>query len=227
MGEVLEIVLADDHAVFLDALTAVLGQLGHLILGSATTRSGMVDAVRASRPDICITENRFPDGEGVEVLGQLAQASPDTKVIMLTADGSPETLRQALDAGASAYVHKTRGVAVLLEVLRRVTAGEIVIEGSFVRARPVPEAQAPLQLRRLATYLTQRELECLSLLAAGLDTAAMSHRLGVSRTTVRSHVQAVLTKLGVHSRLEAASVATRYGLVDLSAHRDLPATARA
>jgi DNA-binding NarL/FixJ family response regulator len=226
MGEVLEIVLADDHAVFLDALTAVLGQLGHVILASATTRTGMVESVSAFRPAICVTENKFPDGDGVDVIAQLAKASPDTKIIMLTADGTPETLRQALDAGASAYIHKTRGVAVLLDVLRRVTAGEIVIEGSFVRTKPV-EGKAPLELRRLAAYLTQRELECLSLLAAGLDTAAMSRRLGVSRTTVRSHVQAILTKLGVHSRLEAASVATRYGLVELPSTLGGHAAARA
>jgi DNA-binding CsgD family transcriptional regulator len=66
----------------------------------------------------------------------------------------------------------------------------------------------------MANYLTHRELECLALLAAGLDTAAMAARLGLSTTTIRSHVQAVLTKLGVHSRLEAASLAMRYHLVD-------------
>jgi len=86
------------------------------------------------------------------------------------------------------------------------------------RFRP-PRLAGPLgsqELRLLATYLTPRELECLALLASGFGTTLIARRLGVSTMTIRSHVQAVLTKLGVHSRLEAASLAIRYGLVDAS-----------
>ncbi|MDT4893525.1 MAG: two-component system, NarL family, nitrate/nitrite response regulator NarL [Pseudonocardiales bacterium] len=213
MGNAFDVVLADDHVVFLDALSAVLGQFGYEIRATATTSKGLLDAVRALRPALCVTESHFRDGAVVDMFGELARCSPDTRTVVLTADGDPATMRQALDAGACGYVHKTRGVADLLDVLRRVGAGEIVVEGSFVRAVK-PSGTAPLELAHLATFLTGREIECLQLLVAGNDTVTMARRLGVCRTTVRSHVQAVLTKLGVHSRLEAAALAVRYGLVE-------------
>jgi two-component system nitrate/nitrite response regulator NarL len=208
----LTVVLADDHVVFLDALTAVLSKLGHRIEGAATTRAALVERVRSLRPDICLIDTNFSDGGAIDVLEQLEADSPDTKIMMLTADGNPDTLRRALNAGAVAYVHKTRGVSVLVEALRRVAQGELVIEGSFSGPRPASD-DAPIELRRLVAYLTPRELECLALLTEGLDTTAMAGRLGVSPTTVRSHIQALLVKLGAHSRLEAAALAIRHGLV--------------
>lgn len=212
-GEALDIVLADDHAVFLDALSAVLTALGHRVLAAVSGRTALIDAVRAFQPDVAIIDNCYPDpGGGPNAVVQLGSVSSRTRIVLLSADGSADALQVALDSGASGYVHKTRGIAALLGALDRVVDGEVVIEGSFLR-RPAPKPTAPGDLTRLATYLTQREVECLTLLTAGLDTATISRRLGISRTTVRSHVQAVLTKLGVHSRLEAASLAIRYGLV--------------
>jgi two-component system, NarL family, nitrate/nitrite response regulator NarL len=213
IDEALDLVLADDQLVFLDALSALLERLGHHVLAAATTCGGMMDGVRAFQPDVCVFENSLPDGDGVDAIGDMLSVSAATRMIVLTADRDAETMRRALDFGAAAYVHKTRGVSVLLDVLHRVMDGEIVIESSFARA--VNDGrQVPAQVRALAAYLTPRELECLAMLAAGSDTTTMAGRLGVSSTTVRTHVQAVLTKLGVHSRLEAASMATRYGLVE-------------
>lgn len=208
-----EIVVAGRYLFIQDALASVLSRCGNSVVGIATTRQGLIEQVARLQPHLCVTGNSFPDGEAVDVLGGLAAHSPRTKVVILTADGNADTLQRALNAGASGYVHKSRGLSALMNVLDRVDAGEVVVEGSFVRT-PEPVPQAPSHLLRLATYLTQRELECLALLVDGLDTAAMSHQLGVSRTTVRSHVQSVLNKLGVHSRLEAASVAVRFGLID-------------
>jgi two-component system nitrate/nitrite response regulator NarL len=212
MGEPLDIVLADDQVVVLDALTALLTQLGHRVVAAVETCDATVRSVSELRPDVCVVGNRYPDGEGVETIALLARTVPDTKVVMLTGRRDADTMRRALDAGAAGYIHKSRGAGVLAAVLRRVANGEIVVEGSFLRPHSGESRERP-QLRRLAAYLTHREQQCLALLVEGLDTSAMALRLGVSRTTVRSHVQAVLTKLGVHSRLEAASVATRYGLV--------------
>lgn len=212
LNETLEIVLGDDQVVFMDSLSSVLTQVGHHIVAAASTRARVLDSVRTFRPDLCIIEGHFPDGDGIAAIGEITGLSPATKVVVLTAEDEPEPLRRALGAGAAGYLHKSRGVPALVEALRRVSAGEVVVEGTFAS----PPAASPLasqHLRLLATYLTPREFECLELLAAGLGTSVIAHRLGVSTTTIRSHVQAVLTKLGVHSRLEAASVAIRYGLV--------------
>lgn len=216
MGDALELVLADDHVVFLDGLTAILTQLGHRVLAAVHTYAALRDTVGAFRPDLCVLEIKLRDGGGVEMIGALVDHCPYTRVVVLTADPDPGTLQRALSAGAAGYVHKTRGIAALIDVLSRVSAGEIVVEGSFSQRGAAPDA-APVRLRRLVSYLTPRERECLALLTAGHDTARMAATLGVSTTTVRSHVQAVLTKLDVHSRLEAASVAVRYQLVSVDA----------
>ena len=114
--------------------------------------------------------------------------------------------------GASGYVHQSRGIDALVCALERVLNGEIVID---VPDAPPRRPAEPNHALRLAAHLTGRERQCLLMLVEGLDTAAMVERLGVSRTTVRTHLQAVLTKLGVHSRLEAASFAVRHRLPDL------------
>jgi DNA-binding NarL/FixJ family response regulator len=107
-------------------------------------------------------------------------------------------------------VHKTWGVRRLVEAVNRIVGGAVVLDAP----RSTSVRSDVSDARRLAAHLTARERECLALLVKGLDTRAMTIRLGVSTTTIRSHVQALLTKLGVHSRLEAATFAVRYGLVD-------------
>lgn len=214
MDTSLEVVLGDDHTVFLDALTTLLVHLGHRVPATAANEPRLLEAVGLYQPDVCVLESQLPDGSGVEIISALLAASPQTKVVLLTSDHDPETMHRAVQLGALGYVHKTRGVAVLLDVLGRVMAGEIVIEGSFFRAETAVRS-LPTDVRRLAAYLTHRELETLGLLVAGAGTATIARRLNVSTTTVRSHIQAVLTKLGVHSRLEAVALAVRFGLVDL------------
>lgn len=201
--------LADKDVDLLDGLSAVLGDLGYEIVVMASTREDLVAQVVLHQPDICVTGNVFSDGDGVDVIVQIRAAG--TKVVVFTSDRNPDTMRRALDSGASGYVHKACGVDVLIDLLGRVAEGDPVVAGTFLRLHPDPNTTA--DLLGLATYLTPREFECLTLLADGLGTAAMAQRLGVSRATVRSNVQAVLTKLGVHSRLEAATLATRFGLV--------------
>lgn len=209
----MELVLGDDHAVFVDAMTSFLTAAGHHVLATATTRAGLVDALNLHRPAVCLLESLLGDAPVNATLDDLRAASPATRFVVLTSDRDPATLYRMLGSGANGFVHKTRSVAVLLDVLERVYAGEIVVEGSFRSAAVsvVGEAEA----RRLASYLTQRELETLRLLVEGLDTVAMARRLSVSTTTVRTHVQSVLTKLGVHSRLEAVAWASRFGLPEL------------
>jgi two-component system nitrate/nitrite response regulator NarL len=209
----MDIVLGDQYAVFLDALTAVLFQAGHRVLAVATTVGELIDSVRTFQPEVCLLEPSLPDSDGIDVVASLLAVSPGTKVVMLTADRNPETMHRALRSGAVGYVHKTCGAGALMDGLARIAAGEIVIEGLISRPERTERAVPP-HLQPLANHLTKRELECLALLVEGLDTNTMARRLCVSATTIRSHVQAVLNKLGAHTRLEAASLAVRYSLID-------------
>lgn len=217
--------LGDDHVVFLDALSTVLGQHGHAISPVARSTAEMVALVRRDRPDVCVIDRPAAVGEDAETIRRVRAASGSTRVLVLSANPEPGAVGRALDAGASGYLHQSRGVGALLGALERVLRGEIVVDVPDARPRSRRSAQ-PDQALRLAGHLTSRERECLLMLVEGLDTAAMMARLCVSRTTVRTHLQAVLTKLGVHSRLEAVSFAVRHRLPDLwSSEESLPAAA--
>jgi len=209
----IEVVIGDDHALFLDALSSVLTQHGSTVT-KATTIAETINAVRNRQPDICLVDRHFAAGnDGLAAPAEISSSSPRTRVLVLSADADSDTVMRAIRAGAAGYVHKTRGVSVLKQAIERVLRGEVVVE---VPATPEirPQLARQRDALRLAGYLTARERKCLELLVEGQDTAAMVSSLGVSAATVRTHVQALLTKLGVHSRLEAAAFAVRHGVLD-------------
>jgi two-component system nitrate/nitrite response regulator NarL len=208
----IDVVLGDDHVVFLDALCSVLAGEGWAVT-KASTIEETIDAVSSRQPDVCLIDRHFAGDDGIGALGRIGAVSPRTKVLILSADGDSDVIMRAMRSGASGYVHKTRGVAVLKATIDRVLSGEVVVE--VPSASPVePQLASQRDALRLATYLTARERQCLELLVDGCDTAAMIAELGVSAATVRTHVQSLLGKLGVHSRLEAAAFAVQHGLLD-------------
>lgn len=205
----LAIVVADIDALVTESLANLLERHGHRVRISVPTHNAVHDAVRAFGADVCIIDIALRDGADPANIERLATDFPQTRLVVRTADPSSETMQAALAAGAAGYLHKSRGPVQLIEVLTRVVEGNVVVEGSFARSAPVEE-EAAADFHRLLSYLTPRERECLDLIVAGRGTAAMAAQLGVSTMTVRSHVQSVLGKLGVHSRLEAASLAARF-----------------
>jgi two-component system, NarL family, nitrate/nitrite response regulator NarL len=212
------VVTGDDHAVFLDALCSVLAEQGCTVT-KASTLAETVSAVSTQQPDICLIDRHFgEDADGIAAVRQLALASCGTKVVILSADGGDDAILQAMGAGAAGFVHKTRGVSVLQRSIERVLKGEVVVEAPAA-ARVRPQVARQRDAQRLAGYLTSREWQCLELLVEGQDTAGMVASLGVSPATIRTHVQSLLTKLGVHSRLEAAAYAVQHGLLDEPASR--------
>ena len=210
------IVLADDHAAFADALAAVLENHGPKILAVERSLRDTVASTGRWRPDLCVADRWFEDGDVLTALPELRAASPATKVVVLTADTARDAAERALDGGARGFVHKTRGVAALLDAIDRVAAGGVALElpprWTHGQERPVTTGGSPV------TPLTAREWECLALLVEGASTGQMATRMGVGSNTVRSHVQALMTKLGVHTRLEAAAHAVRHGLVPTEAY---------
>jgi two-component system, NarL family, nitrate/nitrite response regulator NarL len=218
------VVLGDAHVVFLDALATVLSQHGHVVCGVARSTAEMVTRVSAHEPDVCLIDRNATANDHAQTIGRVLAACASTRVLVLGANPGSEAAEQALDAGAYGYLHQSRGVGALVSALDRVLNGEIVVD--VPQAAPSRAAE-PNQALRMAAQLTSRERECLMMLVEGLDTVAMVDRLGVSRTTVRTHLQAVLTKLGVHSRLEAASFAVRHRLPDLWSGEDRLVTASA
>jgi two-component system nitrate/nitrite response regulator NarL len=208
---VTSLVVGDDHVVFLDALAAVLAQQEYEVTVARTVPETLA-AVEREQPDLCLIDRHFAGHDSVGAIATMLAASSHTKVLVLSADPDSEGILAALRSGAAGYLHKTRGVTALTAAIRRVLRGEVVVDVPRAAGKKRPAGQD--DANRLASYLTDRERECLTLLVEGLDTSAMARKLSVSRATVRTHVQSVLMKLGVHSRLEAASFAVRYRLLE-------------
>jgi two-component system, NarL family, nitrate/nitrite response regulator NarL len=211
MINVTSIVVGDNHKVFLDALAMVL-EGRDFTVDVAETDPEILAAVTRCRPDVCLIDRHFGRGDSPDLIGQVVTVCPSTKVLVLSADSDADGTLEALRSGASGYVHKTRDVTALIAAIDRILRGEVVVDvpksGSAKRA---PQRRG---MRSLAEFLTTRERQCLQFLVDGLDTAQMAERLDVSSATVRTHVQSLLTKLGAHSRLEAASLAVRYRLLE-------------
>jgi two-component system nitrate/nitrite response regulator NarL len=204
---VIRIVLADDHPLFIEALR--YGLAGEFALvGLAHSLTDAVRTVVEQRPEVCLLDRHFHDGDGLAAIGPIREASPTTRVVVITGDPSAAASFAALEAGAHGFVHKTRGLAAITHVVRTVTrqpGGPPPVEVVVPQPRrPEPD---PVQ-----TLLTPRERDCLRLVADGLTTGAIARRLHLRPATVGGHVRSVLSKLGVHSRLEAALVAHRHGL---------------
>jgi DNA-binding NarL/FixJ family response regulator len=198
--------------MFVDTLVPVLENAGLRVVHATTTRAGVLEAISRYDSTLCLTAANFADGSLFDITDRIRTIAPACQIVVLSGDSDPGALSSALAAGVHGFVHTSRGLDVLLSALDRLLEGEMIIEASISRGRPAGTGEEQ-RVRKLATYLTPREQECLAMVVSGLDTAAMSRRLGVSRTTIRSHVQSMLMKLDVHSRLEAAALAVQHQLV--------------
>ncbi|RFS86525.1 DNA-binding response regulator [Actinomadura spongiicola] len=207
----MKMVICDDHAVFAESLSLVLTDAGHNVVGVACSPADAMPLLRGGQPDLCLIDLRFPDGTALDWMARLRAASPGTRFIVLTGFLEPGVMESGLAAGVRGFAHKGQQTGDILAVLSRVADGEIVVDQDARRGgtRPNNEAQ------RAARFLTPREREVLTRLARGESTQALAKAMGVTRSTARSHVQSVLSKLGVHSQREAVIEAARHGLVSV------------
>ncbi len=210
----IEVLVVDDHEMFSEALTLLLEQQSDVrLLGAAKDANEALRMCREQPPDVVLMDIDLPDVDGVEATRWIREACPHTKVIVITGLEDPAIVATAIAAGARGYVPKTRAVDDLMDVVQRAAAGEFVMPEadlaavlSELRAGRQPSS-GRLGLRRL----TPREAEILRALAAGGSIPEIADRLGITALTVQSHVKNILAKLGVHSRLEAVTLAWRYG----------------
>ncbi len=170
------LVLGDDQVVFLDALATVLTEHGHAVGAVARSTAEMVASVRRERPDACLIDRHLARDDDGDAVGRVIEACGSTSVLVLSADPGAAAVGRALDAGASGYLHQSRGVDALIRALDRVLRGEVVVD--VPAAGPARRLQRPGDAHRLAAQLTCRERQCLLMLVEGLDTAAMVARLG-------------------------------------------------
>ena len=211
----MKILLCDDHVLLAEAMESLLRAAGHQVL--VTRRPDDALAVLGTeRPDVCVLDLGFPDGDGIDVLSKVRETSPETKVLMLSATRDPDLVRTALDLGASGYMCKDVGVVEVIRAVERVQQGDIMLDPTVVKALAQRPRVKTDDIEWLLSFLTRREREVLRRIVLGQSTEEMARDMQVSRSTARTHVQNVLQKLGVHSRLQAVAAVSRRGSSDLS-----------
>jgi two-component system nitrate/nitrite response regulator NarL len=211
----MRLLLCDDHVLLMEALAVALTARGHEVVATVDDPGAVAEVAERLAPDVCILDITFPAGDGIEAVREIATRAPATKVLMLSAAYDPALVRAAFEAGALGFVQKDESIEEILTAVRHLSEGEVAIDPRLLRAamrepRPTP---APGGRSVDAMQLTPRETEVLVHLVAGDTTGEIGRVLGVAPSTARTHIQNVLIKLGVHSRLQAAAFAVRHGLV--------------
>jgi two-component system nitrate/nitrite response regulator NarL len=204
------IVLCDSHRLLLEAFSTALSARGWSVEATAATPHDAVEAVRLHDPDVLVTDMEFPSGSGLDAVRLVAEGHPRTRIVILTDLDSPDLVREALDLGVVGYTRKDRSLQAIGDVVERAASGEIAVDSSLLRGLVVrTRAPGSLSPRSLYRSLTPRERRVLELLVEGHNTAEIVARLHITDSTARTHVQSILSKLGVHSRLQAVALLHR------------------
>jgi DNA-binding NarL/FixJ family response regulator len=207
------VLIADDHAPIRAGVRAALEADGCIVCAEAASADEAVAAAVRERPDVCLVDISMP-GDGILAVADIAARMPDTPIVMLTVSASPQHLFEALSAGAAGYLLKDMDSDQLPRAVRAAVAGEAPISG-VLTARLVEEFRRRGRRTTLGVgdgrrvELTRREWDVLELLADGLSTAEISHRLFIEPVTVRRHVSALLKRLGASSRAQAIDLLGR------------------
>jgi DNA-binding NarL/FixJ family response regulator len=213
----IRVLLVDDHQLLTDALAGLLRREPDIeVIGIAQS---VEEAKReAQQPlDVVLMDYRLPDGTGAEATRLIKTRWPSAKVIMLTAVNDDETMLDAIQAGADGYLTKDRASDEVVGAVRAAHAGEILLPRAvvFEIAQRVGLARRQAVASRSVEQLTPREMEVLGALAQGLSSREICERLYIAPNTLRTHVQNIMSKLRVHSKLEAVALALRQNLLDV------------
>ena len=209
----ISVLVVDDHQMFAEALGMLLSTEDDLeVLGYLADAEDVVAYTAAISPDVVLMDIDLPGVDGVTATRRIVGACPETKVVLITALSDPSLVLRGIEAGASGFVAKERAAEDLVEVIRRTSAGEVVFPPDALQA--LADASAG-DGNGSGAELTPRELEVLQGLADGMSTEELSTALFVSPRTVQGHVQSVITKLQVRSKLEAVVTGLRRGLIRL------------
>lgn len=186
------------------------------VVAEARTGREALEVARRELPDVVLMDVRMPDMDGLEATRKIKEERPRTAVIMLTMHDNPGYLRDAVRAGAAGYLLKDVSKDELVDAIRQVSSGGAFIESQMLRGmlsemKPAGPVQSPA-----AKNLTKREREILALVAEGMSNREIAEKLVLSPETVKSHVAAILEKLNVSDRTQAAIYAVRNGLVEAS-----------
>jgi DNA-binding NarL/FixJ family response regulator len=201
--------LLDDHEVVRRGVRELLEAEEDLVIaGEASSAEEALRRIPATSPDVAVLDVRLPDGDGVEVCREIRSRSPEVQCLMLTSFSDDEALFDAIMAGASGYILKQVRGGELVEAIRRVAAGQSLLDPALTARVLERLRRGPEEDERLAD-LTEQERKILELLAEGLTNRQIADRMYLAEKTVKNYVSNLLMKMGMERRTEAAVYAAR------------------
>jgi DNA-binding NarL/FixJ family response regulator len=219
MNTAIRVLVADDQRVVREGLATLLGLLdGVEVVGTAADGDQALALAVQLRPDVVLMDLRMPHRDGVEATQRLREHDAGINVLVLTTYADDRSVIEALRAGARGYLTKDAGAGEIREALERVTSGQAAIDPAVQHhvldaLAAGPSAAHPGPPPAFPDGLTGREAEVLGLIAQGLSNSEIAHRLVVSETTVKSHINHLFAKTGVRDRAQAVAYAYQHGLI--------------
>ena len=222
-GEKTRILLVDNHALFRVGMRNILErEPDFLIVGEASDSRSAIDMSVQLSPDIILMDLSLPTPGGIETTQRIKRELPSTGIIVLAQTEDEDALFDAIKAGAAAFILKDVGPDDLVTIIRRVVAGEYLINDK-VFAKPAVASRVLKEFRELAVYgqdaapifapLSPREVEILDNIAQGMTNKQVAYALSISEQTVKNHMSSILRKLSVNDRTQAVVYAMRQGWI--------------
>ncbi len=219
----IRILLADASQITTMGITQVIDKEADMeVVGVATHGDDAVAKAAELEPDILVVEAELPRLSGIEAAQRIRREFPHVAVVILTADDQEQTLFDAIRAGAAAYLHKDCDPAELIESIRKVRAGQFIINETIF-SRPAVASRVLAQFRELSVYgpgsaqvfapLSPREVQILDNIAQGRTNKEVAYALAISEQTVKNHMSSILRKLSVNDRTQAVVYAIRQGWI--------------
>lgn len=216
------LLICDDHKILTDALATVVGLDDGLTMVAPPvhTPDEAITIAQEHLPDVVLMDIVFKGGgmTGIEATRKIKEASPSTKVVIMTAHHEDRLLVEAVEAGASGFLSKDEAAEEVLAAAKSAAEGEVLIDPATLTrllAQVAREREEQRDAMALLDDLTDREREILSLLAGGVRNDEIAQKLFISPQTVQTHVRNILGKLRVHSKLEAVAFAVRHRAIDV------------
>jgi DNA-binding NarL/FixJ family response regulator len=204
---VIRVLSVDDHALIREGVAALIAnQKDMRLVGEASNGREAIEQFRSHRPDITLMDLQMPEMNGIDALIAIRSEFPDARIIVLTTYAGDALSKRAMKAGAQAYILKGNVRKDLLDTIRAVRAGKKILHA---------EVAAELASHAADDALSEREIEVLSLIAAGNSNKLVADQLAISEDTVKGHVKSILSKLGVNDRTHAVTAALKRGIIEL------------
>lgn len=218
---IIRILLVDDHSLFRNGIKSLLESQDEFeVIGEASNGLEGVKRAKQLQPDLVLMDLHMPGTSGLEALHMLTEDLPDTKVLMLTVSEDGQDLMQALQSGARGYLLKNIEIDFLVESIHKAMNGESVMspQMSATLIDAVREPVVKVETHKQEIKLTPRESEIIGMLASGESNKSIARTLDLAESTVKIHVQGILRKLNITSRVQAAVYASEHGLIPESSH---------